>query len=124
VRRRRQRGFSLAEVLGAMTLFALVASAIGAIAATSMRHTAQNRHATVAAMLAQRELEDLRGLDYDDVVSRASTSTEEGLAYAIDTVVLDDTPAAGMKRITVGVSWTGPLGSRSYAVHTIFTSIR
>jgi len=41
----------------------------------------------------------------------------------VATSVLDDTPAPGMKQLTVTVSWTGPGGAKSYAVRTIFTAV-
>ena len=122
-RRRRQRGVSLIEVLAAMTLFALVASAVGALATSALLNTTINRHYTMAAMLAQGELEDLRGLDYPAVGSRASVQTVEGQVYNIDTVVAANTPAANMSLVTVTVRWNGPEGTRNYAVDTIFTDV-
>jgi len=123
VRRGRPRGFSLLEVLSAMTLFALVASAIGALATGSMRHTIRNRHATAAAMLAQQRLEDLRALAYADIAGGTSTATVGGQSFSVGTSVLADAPGANMKTITVTVSWTGPEGTRSYAVQTIYTAV-
>jgi general secretion pathway protein I len=122
-RRRRQRGVSLIEVLAAMTLFALVASAVGALATSALLNTTINRHYTMAAMLAQGELEDLRSLDYPAVASRASVQTVEGQVYNIDTVVAANTPAANMSLVTVTVRWNGPEGTRNYAVDTIFTDV-
>jgi general secretion pathway protein I len=121
--RRRQRGGSLLEVLAAMTLFALVASAIGALAHSSITHTTQNRHYTIAAMLAQRELEDLRGLDYPSVVSRSSVATDSGQAYTIGTVVQPGAPVANTSTVTVTVGWLGPEGPKNYVVQTIFTDV-
>jgi general secretion pathway protein I len=121
--RRRARGFTLLEVLSAMTLFALVAAAVGTLATASIVHTIQNRHASTAAELAQRELEDLRSLAYADLAGGTSTEVVAGQSYTIVTTVTADTPAAGMSRINVEVSWTGPEGSRSYEVDTIYTSV-
>jgi prepilin-type N-terminal cleavage/methylation domain-containing protein len=122
-RGRRQRGISLIEVLAAMTLFALVASAVGALATSALLNTTINRHHTMAAMLAQGEVEDLRSLDYPALASRASTQTVEGQVYTIDSVVAGNTPAAGMSLVTVTVRWNGPEGTRNYAVDTIFTDV-
>jgi general secretion pathway protein I len=122
-RRRRTRGFSLLEVLSAMTLFALVASGVGALAVGSLRHSITNRHGTAAAMLAQQQLEDLRSRAYADILPTSSSVTVSGQSYGISTAVLDDNPAANMKKITVTVTWQGPEGSKSYAVQTVFTAI-
>lgn len=122
--RANERGSSLVEVLAAMTLFALVASGVAAMATTSMRATANNRQSTSAQMLAQEELEQLRGLDYPDIASRDRTVTMTNETFQIHSDVINDDPANGMKRITVTVSWEGPLGSREYELETIFTAIR
>lgn len=121
--RTRCRGGSLLEVLAAMSLFALVASGAAKLAVGSMRQTVQNRHGTAATMLAQKRLEELRGLAYADMLPGSTSTTVDGLVYVVATSVLDDTPAAGMKQLTVTVSWTGPGGAKSYAVSTIFTAV-
>lgn len=123
MKRRGSRGLSIIEVLAAMSLFAILASAICAIATTSVRFTTANRHATLAAMLAQRELEDLRGMGYASIVSRSLVDAVEGQSFTINSNVTANSPAAGMKRIVVTVSWTGPEGSRDHEIETIFTSL-
>lgn len=123
MKRRRQRGFTLLELLVSMSLFAVVASGIGALAAQSMVRSAANRHGTAAVLLAQQELERLRGLEYDDVVPGSTTQTMGGGSYTIATAVQNDTPAANMKQITITVSWRGPEGLRSYAVSTIYADV-
>lgn len=121
--RKRQRGVSLMEVLAAMVLFALVASAIGALTTQSMVHTVRNKHSTNASLIAQEELERLRGLDYVNLTSSTSTMSMGGQTFNVVSNVAANTPAANMSTITVTVSWTGPEGSRSYVVQTIYTSI-
>ena len=122
-RRRRSRGSSLLEVLCAISLFSLVASGVGALAVGSVRQTAQNRQGTAAAMLAQTRLEELRGLAYANILPGSMTTTVNGLVYTVAQTVLDNNPAANMKKITVTVSWTGSGGTKSYVVQTIFTAI-
>jgi prepilin-type N-terminal cleavage/methylation domain-containing protein len=121
--RRRSRGVSLIEVLVAVSLFALVGSAVGVLATSSMVHTIRNKHATQATMLAQERLETLRGVPYADIVSGSTTTSVGNQLYTIGTAVLSDNPAAGMKRITITVGWKGPEGVRSHAIDTIFTSV-
>ena len=106
-----------------MSLFALVAAATGALAMGSMVRTIENRHGTAAVMLAQQELERLRGLPYADIVGGSDAYTAEGQAYTVTTGVQLDAPAAGMKLITVTVDWTGPEGAKYYETQTIYTSI-
>jgi Tfp pilus assembly protein PilV len=123
MRRRRQRGISLLEVLAAMSLFALVSAAMATLAITSIRGVSANRHSTVATMLAQWEMERVRALDYTTITSASSSQTVAGVPYNIATVVQANTPGANMSDVRVTVSWTGPEGSKSYSTETIYTDV-
>jgi prepilin-type N-terminal cleavage/methylation domain-containing protein len=121
--RRSQRGVSLLEILVAITLFALTSSGLAAFLVQSLRRTAGNRASTGAVIAAQHEVEDLRSLDYPAIVSRSYATTITGTAYGVGTVVQNDSPASGMKQVTVTVSYTEPLGPESYVLRTILTQI-
>ena len=121
--RRSQRGISLLEILVAITLFAITSSGLAAFLVQSLRRTAGNRASTGAVIAAQHEVEDLRSLDYPSIVSRSYSTTITGKSYGVGTVVQNNTPASGMKQITVTVSYTEPLGPESYVLRTILTQI-
>ena len=121
--RRSQRGISLLEILVAITLFALTSSGLAAFLVQSLRRTAGNRASTGAVIAAQHEVEDLRSLDYPAIVSRSYATTITGTSYGVGTIVQNDTPASGMKQVTVTVSYTEPLGPESYVLRTILTQI-
>jgi general secretion pathway protein I len=121
--RQSQRGISLLEILVAITLFALTASGLAAFLVQSLRRTAGNRASTGAVIAAQHEVEDLRSLDYPAIVSRSYATTITGKSYGVGTVVQNDSPASGMKQVTVTVSYTEPLGPESYVLRTILTQI-
>ena len=123
MRRARSRGVSMLEVLSAISLFSVVASGVALLSVGSIRQTTQNRHGMAATMLAQQQLEELRGLAYEDVQPGSKTATVAGLVYRVATSVLDGIPAPNMKQITVTVSWNGPGGAKSYALQTIYTSV-
>lgn len=122
-RRSRQGGFTLIEVLVALVLFAIISSGFTAFAVQSLRRTTDTRGATGAVLVAQRELENLRGLAYDDIAGGSSTTSMQGQNYSINTVVSDDTPASGMKQVSVTVAWNSPIGPRTYELETILTAI-
>jgi prepilin-type N-terminal cleavage/methylation domain-containing protein len=123
MRRRRQRGFSLVEILASVTLFAIVASATGILATQSMRRTSENRHSTAAVLLAQQELERLRGLDYPNLAGGTYGATMGGQVFSVNTAITPNSPDPNMSVIVVTVSWTGPEGARSYALRTIYTDV-
>lgn len=121
--RKKQRGFSLIEVLVAMTLFSLVSAGTTSFAVHSMRRTAANRASAGAVIAGQQEIEDLRGLAYVDIGSRSYNTTVASLSYTVATVVQNNTPANGMKQVTVTVTWTAPTGSQNHVLRTILTQI-
>jgi hypothetical protein len=41
----------------------------------------------------------------------------------VETGVTPNTPAAGMKEITVAVDWTAAMGPRNYEIRTILTAV-
>jgi prepilin-type N-terminal cleavage/methylation domain-containing protein len=121
--RKRQRGFSLVEVLVAVTLFTLVSAGTTSFAVNSMRRTSANRASATAVIAGQQEIEDLRSLAYADIGSRWYNTTIGGVPYSVLSVVENNTPANGMKRVTVTVGWTSPLGNQTHVIRTILTQI-
>jgi prepilin-type N-terminal cleavage/methylation domain-containing protein len=127
--RRRQRGVSLIEVLAALTLFALVAAATTTLSTDTIRRTAQNRQSMTAAFLAQRQMERMRGRDYQNLASEVVNQTIEAKTYRIETTVTRDAPAAGISTVRVRVTWTGQItsasqsSSRQYEITTYYTDI-
>ncbi len=88
-----------------------------------LRRTAGNRGSTGAVIAAQQELEDLRSLDYAAIASRTYGTTIAGTPYGVATAVAADTPASGMKQVSVTVNWSEPLGPQSYVLRTILTQV-
>ncbi|HZP41232.1 MAG TPA: hypothetical protein VFD84_06945 [Candidatus Binatia bacterium] len=121
--RRGQEGVSLLEALAAISLFAIVSSAVGALALGSVRSTALSRHSAEAAMLAQWQMEQVRGLDYADMASSSSTATMGGQTFTITTDVQTDVPDANMKDVKVTVTWTGPEGTKSFSTESIYVDV-
>jgi type II secretory pathway pseudopilin PulG len=122
-RRRGQEGVTLLEALMTISLFAIVSTAAATLAVGSVRSTSLTRHAAEAAMLAQWQMEQVRGLDYPSMASTTTSATMGGQYFTIATNVQADTPAANMKDIVVTVSWTGPEGTRSYSTESIYVDI-
>jgi len=121
--RRRQQGVSLLEALCAISLFAIVSTAIATLAVGSVRSSALSRDSTEAAMLAQWQMEQIRGLDYPSMASTTTSATMAGKTYTVATNVQTDVPAANMKDIKVTVSWSAPGGARSYSTESIYVDI-
>ncbi len=123
-RRRSQSGISLIETLVALGLFAITASTMGKYLVQQIRMSSSNYLYTQAYAAAEEELEATRALRYNDMAPGTRTKDIGGTRFTIDRQVVNDSPANGLKAITVNVSWKEPQGSRSVAVQTIYTEVQ
>lgn len=124
-RRTRSGGFSLAEVLVAISIFSISVLGIQALFLGLVQTTAQNAHYASAVELAQAELEELRSLPYGQVDSRTGMTTVAGMEYSITSVVTDGVPQPETKHIATTVSWVDRGGvSRGFTLETIYAEIR
>jgi Tfp pilus assembly protein PilV len=121
--KRRQRGATLLEALVALGLFAIAASAFGTLLTQQIRMQTTNGTSTQAVALGEKELEDIRALDYDQIASRTNTATVGYKTFTITTKVVPDSPAPNMKSVTTTVSWTEPNGAQKYTIYAIYTDI-
>jgi len=107
--KRGQRGFTLIEVLIAMAIFSVGMLAVGAMQITSTNTNASARIHTEEYTWVVDQIERLTALDYDhpELVATEPPATPlpphsvvQG-PYTVSWTVVDDTPVAGAKRITV-----------------------
>ena len=106
---RDSRGFTLIEVLIALAIFSIGILAIGALQHMSIDSNARARMHTEGYTWVVDRIEWITALPYDDANLTAGDHgpIDEG-AYAITWSVLDDTPLAGAKTITVTVTGANP----------------
>ena len=99
--KRGQRGFTLIEVLIAMAIFSVGMLAVGAMQITSTNTNASARIHTEEYTWVVDQIERLTALDYDlGDLTAGDHSVVQG-PYTVSWTVVDDTPVAGAKRITV-----------------------
>jgi type II secretory pathway pseudopilin PulG len=122
-RRGSEHGVTVLEVVVAVVLFAVIIAATAGILSLGSTRGAQNRRATEAAILAQRELERLRHTPYDQLPeSERWTETVGTNMYTLEREMLRDQPEANMTWIRITVSWDS-VGPQTYVVETIFTDL-
>ncbi len=120
-RRRYAKGFTLIEIMVAITLLSVGLLGMAGLTVGIMRGNALSSEVTTATALAQAKMEDIKRIGY----SGATDDAEDYNAiagyplYKMDTVIDEDTPELGMKTVTITVSWDSD-GS-SIAVETILT---
>lgn len=98
------KGFTLIEIMVAMTLFAIaiLGLAVGAGSIMRANHTSYNY--TVATGLAQDKIEELKAQSV--FISGGDLKTLNSVNYNRSWTVFPNTPVLGVKKIQVTVTWT------------------
>jgi type IV pilus assembly protein PilV len=113
-----QRGFTLLEVIIAVSILAVGLLAVAAMQASAIRATAKAYKTTEATKWAQDRMELLLSLPYSDpLLSDGNHSdTSPPPEYTITWSVSEGDPVANTKKVTVTVSWNDKGMSRSTVI--------
>jgi len=120
--RRHGEGFSLVEVMIAITFLGIGLLAIGQLVPAGMAGITQARVRTNAVQAAQVRLDELRSSDYAGAALTAGTYTETVGDYTLTWAVIDSTPVPGSKRINMTASWTTLTGTKTARLTTFVTA--
>jgi len=117
---RRQRGFTLIEVMIALVLTALSVMGIISLYITETKASGFSRHNAEAAILAQDKVEQLRTIGKAAISSTSQTNVDErGLPGGIFTRTWSETVGGSFADITVTVTWV-----ESAVTHTVTVKAR
>jgi prepilin-type N-terminal cleavage/methylation domain-containing protein len=121
-------GFTLIEVLVAISLMAVAILGLSSMGATTMKADTQSHHMSAATALAQAKLEQLRVLPRSHLAWTAGSHSETGLwedgssggPYTRQwQVVRKYNGYSGLDRVTVTVSWGN--GAHSVSLASLFS---
>lgn len=105
----KNRGVTLAEALIASFIVAISIFAVGTAIYSQITSLNQNREKAIATLSAQEEIENIRGMSFDAILSLDTSFNSSGFAYLKDpvgTVIIDNVYGANdMRRVSVTVSW-------------------
>jgi Tfp pilus assembly protein PilV len=104
-------GFSLIEVVFALTFLAVGILAVASMIPAGTRGVTQSRVLTSGLMAAQVKLEELKGKDFSTLTSGTFTDTTS--VFTRTWVVTDSIPMAGCKKIDVTSRWTDSHGTQT-----------
>lgn len=114
-RRRRERGFTIVEILVAMTILSIGLLGIVGLQLIATNSSGYSRRATEAAILAEHKLEELRTTPIDeiasgeDVVDASGMPTEDGPFTRTWTVTWN----SDLGNVSVRVAWSDSGGDHS-----------
>lgn len=113
------KGFTLIEVLVAMVILSVGLLGTAALITGIINGNKVSNRITTATVLAQDKMEEIKGLDYSSIVSEPKSSLPPPYdQYERQVTVIDPSPAANMKTVTVTVYWES---NKSVSLQTIFS---
>lgn len=108
-------GFSLIEVLMALTVFAIGMLAISSLQIATINSNASSRRSMEAVTIAQQQVEALMAADYDSVVDTGPTTTNNRYDVSWDVVQ----EVFNTKDVDLTVSWDEDGGQRSVVLSCV-----
>lgn len=118
-RGRAAEGFSLIEVMFALTFLAVGILAVASMIPAGTRGVSESRTITSGLMAAQLKLEELRGTPYSSLPAGSHADTVS--VFARTWTVTDSIPTAGCKRVLVTSSWSDARGAQSTTLTSYVT---
>ena len=114
----RTDGFTLVEVLVAMSIAAVGFLGLAATHVTSLRATVMGRNVSLATSIANESVEALRRAPYAEIATtQPATVSREGINVTSTTTVA--ALGTSSKKVTMGVSWTDQFGPHAPGVQLI-----
>ncbi len=101
-----KKGFSLIEMLIATLVLSIGILAVLEVFPMGLRNVMKMQKYNKAVMLAEKKLEDLRSLSFNDPLLDPGTYTDTQDEYTITWTIQDNIPMQFSKYIVVTVSWT------------------
>jgi len=111
IRRKEAGGFSLIEVVFALTFLAIGILAVASMIPAGTRGVTQSRVLTSGLMAAQVKLEDLKGTSF--TLLTPGTFTDTTSVFTRTWTITDSIPMAGCKKIDVTAQWTDSHGAQT-----------
>ena len=113
------KGFTLVEILVALTLFAIGALALAQMQVLSIRGSSFSKDAVTATTLGERQLEALKNMPFNSIVSNTTGVIQQGMTITWTVTGPFGTAPATFINIVLTVSWPG----KSITFTTIHSAI-
>lgn len=110
----KQKGFTLVEILIALTIFTIGVLAVAAMQTHSIRYNASARLASEGVFKAEKRVEALLAGSYLD--AKVGTVTSPDGSHSVSSTIADQ---GTHKTITVTVTWKDANGNKSFTLNSI-----
>ena len=118
-RHRPEAGFSLIEIMVAMTFLAVGLLAIAQLIPMGMKGVTDARVRSNAVQTGQRILDGLRAAEFDSL--KAGTYTQTDGKYSSSWTVTTNNPVSGMKRVDLTTTWGLNRNPQTVVLNTYLT---
>jgi Tfp pilus assembly protein PilV len=112
-------GFSLIEVMFALTFLAVGILAVAAMIPAATRGVSQSRTITSGLMAAQLKMEELKGTPYSALTPGSGADTVS--VFRRTWTVTDSIPTGGCKRVVVVANWNDERGAQNTSLTSYVT---
>ena len=113
---RKEDGFTLIEVLIALTIFAVGLLAVAAMQTSAIKMNSNAGKLTNLSTWGMDKIEELSALPYSDPLLDSAGNPHQEISgdYTISWTVIDDNPATSIKNITITVTGRGKTANISF----------
>ncbi len=117
-----EKGFSLIEILVAMTILSVGLLALAQMQVIAMKRSESLRVRGNVMAIAQQEMEEVMDADWDDIddLTRAVSVTRNGITCSLNTdAKAIGVPAIKTRIVEVAVTWTDRNIQKTYTMETV-----
>lgn len=109
LRRKKDEGFSLIEVLIAMTILGIMSMTLIAVLVHGFNLLSRTKQINLATQVCQEQVELIRNKPFDSILNLGTTYTNDKLTSLPDgqgAQALESSVGADIRKLTVSVSWS------------------
>ncbi len=106
MKKRNKKGFTILEIIIAVAIISILFAGILVGIQFGTKSVGVDRHRSEAIILAQRQIDDIKSLDYDSIVSQSYQSNGVLGETKIDVQDVTESSTVIGKEVTVTVRWS------------------